>query len=153
MINKQVEDPAAAVASIEDGAVIMVGGFGDSGSPTELLHALADHGAKDLTVISNNAGSGQLGLAALLATRRVSKVICSFPRTSDPVVFEELYRAGELALEVVPQGTLAERIRAAGVGVGGFYTRTPVGTQLAEGKETKIIDGEAVLPGRILHRR
>ena len=141
MINKRVGSPEEAVADVFDGAAIMVGGFGEAGSPGELIHALIDQGATDLTVISNNTGSGEVGLAALLKAGRVSKVICSFPRTANSTVFPELYRAGKTALELVPQGTLAERIRAGGAGVPAFYTATAVGTPLAEGKEQRTFDG------------
>lgn len=142
MINKIAPDLAAAVAAIDDEAVVMIGGFGDAGSPTELIHALIDKGVRGLTVISNNAGNGFVGLAALLKAGAVSKVVCSYPRSSQSVVFEELYRDGKVALETVPQGTLAERIRAAGAGIGGFYTKTSVGTPIADGKETRQIDGQ-----------
>jgi len=141
MIDKIVPDLASAVALIEDGCVVMIGGFGDAGSPTELIHALVDKGVKGLTVINNNAGNGLVGLAALLKAGAVAKVVCSYPRSSHSVVFEELYRAGEVSLETVPQGTLAERIRAAGAGIGGFYSRTSVGTSVADGKEVRTIDG------------
>ncbi|WP_299575829.1 3-oxoacid CoA-transferase subunit A [uncultured Williamsia sp.] len=132
---------AEAVAGIEDGATILVGGFGMAGMPVALIDALIDQGATDLTVVSNNAGNGDTGLAALLAKRRVRKVICSFPRQSDSWVFDGLYRDGAIELEVVPQGTLAERMRAAGAGIGAFFCPTGVGTLLAEGKETREIDG------------
>lgn len=142
MINKIVESPAEAVADIFDGAVVMISGFGEAGSPIELIHALIDQGAKDLTVISNNTGSGHVGLAALIAHRRVKKMICSFPRTANSIVFPELYKNGEIELEIVPQGTLAERIRSGGAGIPAFYTPTSVGTPLAEGKESRIFDGK-----------
>ena len=141
MINKQIPSVAEAVADIPDGATVMVGGFGASGSPIELLHALIDHGAKDLTVINNNPGNGEVGLAALIRTGQVSKMICSDPRSSQSKVFPEMYRAGKVALDIVPQGTLAERIRAAGAGVPAFYTPTTVNTVLAEGKEHREFDG------------
>lgn len=141
MINKRVGSPAEAVADVFDGASIMVGGFGEAGSPVELIHALIDQGATDLTVISNNTGSGEVGLAALLKAGRVSKVICSFPRTANSTVFPELYRAGKTELELVPQGTLAERIRAGGAGIPAFYTPAAVGTPLAEDKEEREFDG------------
>jgi 3-oxoadipate CoA-transferase alpha subunit len=134
-------DTAEAVAGISDGATVLVGGFGMAGMPVALIDALIDQGATDLTVVSNNAGNGDTGLAALLAKRRVRKVICSFPRQSDSWVFDGLYRDGAIELEVVPQGTLAERMRAAGAGIGAFYCPTAVGTLLAEGKETREIDG------------
>ena len=141
MINKKCPSAAEAVANIPDGAVVMVGGFGASGSPIELIHALIDQGAKDLTLINNNTGNGEVGLAALIANGQVSKMICSFPRSSQSKVFPEMYRAGKIELELVPQGTLAERIRAAGAGIPAFYTPTTVGTVLAEGKETREFDG------------
>ncbi len=134
-----------AVAGTPDGATVLVGGFGMAGMPVELIDALIRQGATDLTVVSNNAGNGDTGLAALLAARRVRKVICSFPRQSDSYVFDGLYRAGEIELEVVPQGDLAERMRAAGAGIGAFYSPTGVGTPLAEGKETREIDGRTYL--------
>ena len=130
-----------AVADTPDGATVLVGGFGMAGMPVELVDALVRQGATDLTVVSNNAGNGDTGLAALLAAGRVRKVVCSFPRQSDSWVFDRLYRAGEIELEVVPQGTLAERIRAAGAGIGAFFCPTGVGTPLAEGRETREIDG------------
>lgn len=141
MIDKSVPDVAAAVAGIRDGSTIMVGGFGRAGQPVELIDALIAQGAGDLTIVSNNAGNGDVGLARLLAEGRVRKVICSFPRQHDSWVFDRLYRAGELELELVPQGNLAERIRAAGAGIGAFYTPTGVGTELAAGKELRDIDG------------
>ncbi|BAL89486.1 putative 3-oxoadipate CoA transferase subunit A [Actinoplanes missouriensis 431] len=130
-----------AVAGIRDGSTVLVGGFGMAGMPVRLIDALIEQGAGDLTVVSNNAGNGDTGLAALLAKGRVRKVICSFPRQTDSWVFDGLYRAGKIELEVVPQGNLAERMRAAGAGIGAFYGRTGVGTPLAEGKETREIDG------------
>jgi 3-oxoadipate CoA-transferase alpha subunit len=130
-----------AVAGIADGATVLVGGFGMAGMPTTLIDALIDQGAADLTIVSNNAGNGDTGLAALLAAGRVRKVICSFPRQADSYVFDRLYRAGEIDLEVVPQGNLAERIRAAGAGIGAFFCPTGVGTPLTEGKEARTIDG------------
>jgi 3-oxoadipate CoA-transferase alpha subunit len=136
-----VDSPAQAVAGIEDGATIMVSGFGMAGMPVHLIDALIDQGATNLTVVSNNAGNGDTGLAALLAAGRVRKVICSFPRQSDSWVFDGLYRAGRVELELVPQGTLAERIRAAGAGIGAFFCPTGVGTPLAEGKETRELNG------------
>jgi 3-oxoadipate CoA-transferase, alpha subunit len=135
------DSPAEAVAGITDGATVLVGGFGMAGMPTTLIDALIDQGATDLTIVSNNAGNGDSGLAALLAAGRVRKVICSFPRQSDSHVFDGLYRAGKVALEVVPQGNLAERMRAAGAGIGAFFCPTGVGTLLAEGKEVRTIDG------------
>jgi 3-oxoadipate CoA-transferase alpha subunit len=137
VIDKRVAGPAEAVADIFDGARVMIGGFGEAGSPIELIHALIDQGASGLTVISNNCGSGEVGLAALLKAGRVAKVICSFPRTANSTVFPDLYHRGEIELELVPQGTLAERIRAGGAGIPAFYTPTAVGTPLAEGKEQR----------------
>lgn len=142
MIDKTVDTLHEAVSVIPDGATVLISGFGESGNPTELVHALIDHGAKDLTVVNNNAGNGNVGLAALLESGNVRKIVCSFPRSSASHVFDEMYRAGRLELEVVPQGTLAERLRAAGSGIGGFYTRTTIGTPLAEGKERRIYNGE-----------
>ena len=141
MINKIVASTAAAVAGIHDGATVMIGGFGTAGMPSELIDALILAGARDLTIVNNNAGNGDIGLAALLKTRRVRKIICSFPRQTDSHVFDALFRAGEIELELVPQGNLAERIRAAGAGIGAFFTPTGYGTLLAEGKETRVIDG------------
>jgi 3-oxoadipate CoA-transferase alpha subunit len=142
MIDKTFENPAAAVADVFDGATIMIGGFGEAGSPIELIHALIDQGASDLTVVNNNTGSGEVGLAALIKTGRVTKMICSYPRTANSTVFPELYHANRIALELVPQGTLAERIRAGGAGIPAFYTRTSVGTPLEEGKEKRNFDGQ-----------
>ncbi len=133
---------AEAVANIHDSATILIGGFGNAGQPMELIDALMDCGATDLTVINNNAGQADAGLALLIKERRVKKIICSFPRQSDSWHFDEAYRAGEIELELVPQGNLAERIRAAGAGIGGFFTPTGYGTLLAEGKETRVIDGK-----------
>ena len=141
MINKQLSSVHEAVAGIHDGATVMIGGFGEAGSPIELIHALIDQGAKDLTVINNNTGSGHVGLAALIENRRVAKMICSFPKSANSFVFPDLYTKGEIELELVPQGTLAERIRAGGAGVPAFYTATSVGTPLAEGKEVRNIKG------------
>jgi len=141
MINKIVKSVAEAVKDIHDGATIMIGGFGEAGSPIELIHALIDQGAKNLTVVSNNTGSGNVGLAALIEQKRVKKMICSFPRTANSTVFPELYNAGEIELELVPQGTLAERIRAGGAGIPAFYTPASVNTPLADGKESRNFDG------------
>lgn len=135
------ETTAEAVAGVADGSVVLIGGFGMAGMPVALIDALIGQGASDLTVVSNNAGNGDTGLAALLDTGRVRKVVCSFPRQADSWVFDRLYRAGELELELVPQGNLAERLRAAGAGIGAFFCPTGVGTPLAEGKETREIDG------------
>lgn len=142
MISKIVPDLEAAMAGIQDGAVVLIGGFGGAGQPHELIDGLITQGAKELTIVCNNAGSGDTGIAALLAAGQVRKVVCSFPRQADSYVFDGLYRAGKLELELVPQGTLAERIRAGGAGIGGFFTRTAVGTELAQGKEVRHIDGE-----------
>ncbi len=141
MIDKTVKSPALAVTDIFDGATVMIGGFGEAGSPTELIHALIEQGTKNLTVINNNTGNGEVGLAALIANRQVKKMICSYPRSSHSVVFPELYQAGKIELELVPQGTLAERIRAGGAGIPGFYTATTVNTVLAEGKDVRNFDG------------
>jgi 3-oxoadipate CoA-transferase alpha subunit len=135
------EDPDAAVADIADGSTVLIGGFGMAGMPVTLIDALIRQGAGDLTVVNNNAGNGDTGLAALLAAGRVRKMICSFPRQSDSWVFDRLYREGKIELELVPQGNLAERMRAAGAGIGAFFCPTGVGTPLAEGKETRTIDG------------
>ena len=137
MIDKTAPSLADAVSNIEDGASVAIAGFGAAGSPVELIHALVDHGAKDLTVINNNAGNGEIGLAALIASGQVAKIICSYPRSAGSIVFPDLYKAGKIDLEVVPQGTLAERLRAAGAGIPAFYTPTSVGTPLAEGKELR----------------
>lgn len=141
MIDKRVRDLKEAVAPIHDGATVMIGGFGSSGIPFGLIDALLDHGARGLTIISNNAGAGETGIAKLLKEARVAKVICSYPRSPGSVWFERRYEQDEIELEVVPQGTLAERMRAAGAGLGGFLTPTSYGTLLAEGKETREIDG------------
>lgn len=141
MIDKTVPDAATAVAGIADGATVMIGGFGRAGQPVELIDALIAQGARDLTIVANNAGNGDIGLAALLAERRVRRIVCSFPRQHDSWVFDGLYRAGDIELEIVAQGNLAERIRAAGAGIGAFFSPTGVGTQLAEGKEERTIDG------------
>jgi 3-oxoadipate CoA-transferase, alpha subunit len=140
-----VPDPDEAVAGIGDGATILIGGFGSAGQPVELIDALRRSGPRELTVVNNNAGNGDTGLAALLAAGQVRKIICSFPRQSDSWVFDELYRAGRIELELVPQGNLAERMRAAGAGIGAFYGPTGVGTPLAEGKERRVIDGREYL--------
>jgi 3-oxoadipate CoA-transferase, alpha subunit len=141
MIDKFVASPEAALADIPDGATVMIGGFGNAGMPAALIDALIAQGARQLTIVNNNAGNGDTGLAALMKAKRVRKILCSFPRQADSWHFDALYRAGEVELELVPQGTLAERIRAAGAGIGGFYTPTAYGTRLAEGKETRRIDG------------
>ena len=142
MIDKNVATPERAVADVFDGASVMIGGFGTAGMPDQLIDALIDHGAADLTVINNNAGNGETGLAALLKAKRVRKIICSFPRQPDSHHFDALYRAGEIELELVPQGNLAARIHAAGAGLGAIFTPTGYGTQLAEGKETRRIGGK-----------
>ncbi|MCJ7799589.1 MAG: 3-oxoacid CoA-transferase subunit A, partial [Polaromonas sp.] len=139
MINKIALSVADALADVKDGATILIGGFGTAGNPNELIDGLIAQGAKDLTVVNNNAGNGETGLAALLKTGRVRKIICSFPRQADSQVFDALYRSGKLELELVPQGNLAERIRAAGAGIGAFFCPTAYGTELAKGKETREI--------------
>ena len=139
MIDKFFPSVEAALADVPDGATVMIGGFGNAGMPAALIDALIAQGARNLTIVNNNAGNGDAGLAALLKAKRVRKILCSFPRQADSWHFDALYRAGEIELELVPQGTLAERIRAAGAGVGGFYTQTAFGTRLAEGKETRRI--------------
>ena len=141
MINKISESVESALQGVPDGATVMIGGFGGAGQPAELIDALIAQGARDLTIVNNNAGNGEVGLAALLKTGRVRKIICSFPRQVDSQIFDGLFRAGKLELELVPQGNLAERIRAAGAGIGGFFTPTGYGTELARGKETREING------------
>lgn len=141
MIDKTVASVAEAVADVFDGATVMIGGFGEAGSPIELIHALIDQGATDLTVINNNTGSGEVGLAALIKAGRVARMICSYPRSTNSTVFPDKYRSGRTALELVPQGTLAERIRAGGAGIPAFYTPTAVGTPLEEGHERRTFDG------------
>jgi len=141
MIDKRIKNVKEAVEDIFDGATVMIGGFGEAGSPVELIHALIDQGAKNLTVVNNNTGSGHVGLAALIENGQVGKMICSFPRTANSTVFPELYHDGDIELELVPQGTLAERIRCGGAGIPAFYTATSVGTPLAEGKELREFDG------------
>ena len=151
MIDKILPSAAAALADVPDGATVMIGGFGTAGLPNELVDALIAQGAKELTIVNNNAGNGDTGLAALLAVGRVRKIICSFPRQADSHHFDRLYRAGKIELELVPQGNLAERIRAAGAGIGGFFTPTGVGTDLARGKETREIDGKTHVFERPIH--
>ncbi|HWK69462.1 3-oxoacid CoA-transferase subunit A [Pollutimonas sp. M17] len=151
MISKIFDSARQALADVPDGASIMVGGFGLAGQPRELIDALLDQGARDLVIVNNNAGNGDTGLAALLAAGRVRKIVCSFPRQSDSHVFDALYRAGKIELELVPQGNLAERIRAAGAGIGGFYTPTGAGTPLAEGKEQRAINGRDYILEYPLH--
>ena len=145
MIDKRMGSAAEAVADVFDGATVMVGGFGEAGSPIELIHALIDQGATDLTVVNNNTGSGEVGLAALIKAGRMSRMICSYPRTANSTVFPELYRSGATALDLVPQGTLAERIRAGGAGIPAFYTPTSLGTPLEAGKERRTIHGRDYL--------
>ena len=142
MIDKRVDTIDAALSGIEDGSTILVSGFGNAGSPIRLLEALIDQGAANLTIVSNNAGEGEFGLAALMKAGRVTKVICSYPRSAGSVIFEELYDQGKIELEVVPQGTLSERMRAAGAGIGGFFTPTSAGTLLGANKETREIEGK-----------
>lgn len=141
MKNKLYASPKAALADIQDGATVMIGGFGNAGMPGELIDALIDQGARDMVVVNNNAGNGDIGLAALIKAKRVRKILCSFPRQTDSWHFDELYRKGAIELELVPQGNIAERIRAAGAGIGAFFTPTGYGTPLAEGKETREING------------
>ena len=141
MINKFMASVREAVADIRDGATVLVGGFGGAGHPTELLHALLDQGARDLTMVSNNAGNHEIGLAALIKAGRVKKMICSFPKATHSYVFNQFYAEGRIELECVPQGTIAERLHAAGAGLGGFYTRTSYGTELGKGKEVREING------------
>jgi len=154
MIDKTVPTLTEAMAGIADGATILIGGFGSVGQPDTLIEGLIESGAGDLVVVSNNAGTGRAGLARLMELGRVRKIICTYPRSAGSVVFEELYAAGKIALEIVPQGTLAERLRAAGAGIPAFFTPTAYGTRLAEGKETRRIDGrdyvlEYALPGDV----
>jgi 3-oxoadipate CoA-transferase alpha subunit len=151
VINKICESLQAAVSDIKDGSTVMIGGFGNAGMPAALIDALIAQGARDLTIVNNNAGNGDTGLAALLKARQVRKVVCSFPRQADSHVFDALYRAGEIELELTPQGNLAERIRAAGAGIGGFFTPTGYGTLLAEGKETRMIDGRGYVLESPIH--
>jgi 3-oxoadipate CoA-transferase, alpha subunit len=150
MIDKTVGTVAEAVAGIGDGASVLIGGFGEAGSPIELIHGLIDQGAQALTVVNNNAGNGHVGLGALIGNRRVRKMICSYPRSVGSKVFPELYKAGEIELELVPQGTLAERMRAGAAGIPAFYTPTAVGTPLAEGKESREFDGREYVMERAL---
>lgn len=149
-MDKTIQTAAEAVAAIPDGATVMIGGFGGSGAPIELIHALIDQGAKHLTVVNNNAGNGHVGLAALIEQGRVDKLICSFPRSADPSVFVEAYKAGKIELEIVPQGTLAERIRAGGAGIPAFYTPTAFGTEVAEGKPIEEFEGRSYVQERWL---
>ena len=154
MINKIVQSIAEALSGVRDGATVMMGGFGSVGQPDELIEGLIEQGARDLTVVANNAGAGKVGLAKLMEMGRVRKIICSFPRSAGSTVFEEMYRAGKLELEIVPQGTLAERMRAAGAGIPAFFTPTGAGTKLAQGKEERVFNGrahvlEAALPADV----
>jgi 3-oxoadipate CoA-transferase, alpha subunit len=151
MINKIVQNMADAVAGIRDGSVVLIGGFGSIGQPNALIDGLIEQGAKNLTVVANNAGVGHVGLARLMEVGRVRKIICSYPRTTDPVVFAGLYRAGKIELEVIPQGTMAERMRAAGAGIPAFYTPTSVGTKLAEGKEVREFGGRKYVLEEAFH--
>ena len=151
MIDKTCATTADAVAGIRDGDTVMIGGFGTAGQPAQLIDALIEQGARDLVIVNNNAGNGETGLAALLKARRVRRIVCSFPRQVDSQVFDGLYRAGEIELELVPQGNLAERIRAAGAGIGGFFTPTGYGTPLADGKETRVFDGKPMVFETALH--
>ncbi|RSF08334.1 3-oxoacid CoA-transferase subunit A [Achromobacter aegrifaciens] len=151
MIDKFYDTPETAVADVHDGATVLISGFGGAGMPTELIHALIAQGARELTVVSNNAGNHETALAALIKAGRVRKVICSFPKASHSWVFDEFYRQGRIELECVPQGTIAERLRAAGAGLGGFYTPTAYGTELARGKETRMIDGRGHVFEQPLH--
>lgn len=151
MIDKIAESIGAALAGTPDGATVLIGGFGTSGIPSELIDGLIEQGARELTVVNNNAGNGDTGLAALLKAGRVRKIICSFPRQVDSHVFDGLYRSGKLELELVPQGNLAERLRAAGAGIGGFFTPTGYGTELAHGKETRVINGKGYVLESPIH--
>lgn len=151
MIDKITENALEAVSVIKDGDTILIGGFGEAGNPTELIHALIEHGARDLTVVNNNAGNGEIGLALLLKKGLVAKLICSFPRSSHGHVFTELFKAGRIELELVPQGTLAERLRAAGAGVPAFFTPTAAGTDLASGKEVRMFSGREHILEHAIH--
>jgi 3-oxoadipate CoA-transferase alpha subunit len=151
VINKIVADMAAALDGIADGSVVLIGGFGSVGQPNQLIDGLIEQGAKDLTIVLNNAGVGHVGVARLMELGRVRRVVCSFPRSSDSSVFEGLYREGKIELELVPQGTLAERLRAAGAGIPAFYTATSVGTLLARGKEARTFDGRDYVMETALH--
>jgi 3-oxoadipate CoA-transferase alpha subunit len=151
VIDKIIGSTAEALKDIPDGATVMISGFGPAGQPAQLIDALIEQGARELTIVNNNAGNGEVGLAALLKARRVKKIICSFPRQVDSHVFDALYRAGDLELELVPQGNLAERIRAAGAGIGGFFTPTGYGTPLGEGKETRVFNGKPMVFETAIH--
>jgi len=150
MINKIVNTLTEALSGVKDGSTVLIGGFGSAGQPDELIEALIEHGAKDLTCVANNAGTGHVGLARLMELGRVRKIICSFPRSAGSVVFEELYREGKIELEIVPQGTMAERMRAAGAGIPAFYTATSHGTLLAKGKEEREFEGRKYVMERWL---
>lgn len=149
-MDKISSSTADAVADIPDGATVMIAGFGGSGAPIELIHALIDAGPKNLTVVNNNAGNGHVGLAALIEQGQVAKLICSFPRSADPIAFNEAYKAGKIELEIVPQGTLAERIRAGGAGIPAFYTPTAYGTEVANGKQIEVFEGRPYVRERWL---
>ena len=151
MINKLVASAEAALADVPDGATILIHGFGNAGMPAELIDALIAQGARELTIVNNNAGNADHGLAALIGAKRVRKILCSFPRQADSWHFDRLYRAGEIELELVPQGTLSERMRAAGAGIGAFYTPTGYGTDLAKGRETRVIGGRGQVLEHPLH--
>ena len=151
MINKIAPDAISAIGQVKDGDTVLIGGFGEAGNPTELIDALIEQGARELTVVNNNAGNGEVGLARLLREKRVRKIICSFPRSSHSHIFDGLYHAGAIELELVPQGTLAERLRAAGAGIPAFYTATAAGTALAVGKETREFSGKPYLLEQALH--
>jgi 3-oxoadipate CoA-transferase alpha subunit len=151
MIDKFVQSTADAMEGVRDGSTVLIGGFGAIGQPNHLIDGLIEQGATDLTVVANNPGVGRTGLARLLDVGRVRKILCSFPRSSDPVVFVELYREGKIELEIVPQGTMAERMRAAGAGIPAFYTATSVGTKLAHGKEHREIDGRTYVLEKAIH--
>ncbi len=151
MIDKISPSISSALAGLRDGSTVMIGGFGGAGQPAELIDGLIEQGARELVIINNNAGNGESGLAALLKNGRVRKVICSFPRQADSQIFDALYRSGKVELELVPQGNLAERIRAAGAGIGGFFTATGYGTELAKGKETREFNGRMQVFETALH--
>ena len=151
MVNKIVPSAEAALADVRDGSTVLIGGFGGAGVPAELIDALIAHGARELTIVNNNAGHAEFGVAALLKAGRVRRIVCSYPRQTDSHVFDALYRAGKIELELVPQGTLSERMRAAGAGIGAFYTPTGYGTELAKGKETRAIGGRGYVLEHALH--
>ncbi|MBU2867493.1 3-oxoacid CoA-transferase subunit A [Pacificibacter marinus] len=151
MINKQVESIAAALEGIQDGSTVLSSGFGAAGEPVELLNGLLEQGARDLVIVSNNAGTGDVGLAALIRERRVRKIICSYPRSADPHCFDECYRAGNIEVELLPQGTLSERIRAGAAGISAFYVQVGAGTELSKGKETREFDGKLHVMEKAIH--